>query len=58
MQKTQIDLDPVSDTAIMFAVKAGDIDKLGLLYERYHRMLFGFFWRSPQAFYHKLSGKA
>lgn len=39
------ELDPVSDTALMLKVKAGDIDKLGLLYERYHRMLFGFFWR-------------
>lgn len=38
-------MDPVSDTAIMLKVKAGNIDKLGLLYERYHKMLFGFFWR-------------
>ena len=38
-------LDPVSDTAIMLKVKAGDIDKLGLLFERYNKMLFGFFWR-------------
>jgi len=38
-------LDPISDTAIMLKVKAGDIDKLGLLYERHHRMLFAFFWR-------------
>lgn len=29
----------------MLKVKAGDIDKLGLLYERYQKMLFGFFWR-------------
>jgi RNA polymerase sigma factor (sigma-70 family) len=38
-------LDLISDTAIMLKVKAGDIDKLGLLYERYYKMLFGFFWR-------------
>ena len=38
-------LDPVSDTALMLKVKAGDIDKLTLLYERYNGMLFGFFWR-------------
>ena len=42
---TKTDLDPVSDTALMLKVKAGDIDKLGLLYERYSKMLFGFFWR-------------
>lgn len=29
----------------MLKVKAGDLDKLGLLFERYHKMLFGFFWR-------------
>ena len=42
-------MDLISDTAIMLKVKAGDIDKLGLLYERYHRMLFGFFWRMSQS---------
>ena len=26
----------------MLKVKDGDIDKMGLLYERYHRQLFGF----------------
>jgi len=41
----ETNLDPVSDTALMMKVKAGDIDKLGLLYERYSKMLFGFFWR-------------
>lgn len=43
--ETKTNLDPVSDTAIMLKVKAGDIDKLSLLYERYQKMLFGFFWR-------------
>ena len=43
--KTETNLDPVSDIAIMLKVKAGDIDKLGLLYERNHKNLFGFFWR-------------
>lgn len=38
-------LDPISDTAIMLKVKTGDVEKLGLLYERYHKMLFAFFWR-------------
>ncbi|MBA7528133.1 hypothetical protein ES705_20316 [subsurface metagenome] len=38
-------LDPISDKALMLKVKAGDIDKLGLLYERYNKSLFGFFLR-------------
>lgn len=29
----------------MLQVKAGDVDKLGLLYQRYSRRLFGFFYR-------------
>lgn len=29
----------------MQQVKDGDLDKLGLLFERYHRRLFGFFYR-------------
>lgn len=29
----------------MAHVKNGDLDKLGLLFERYHRRLFGFFYR-------------
>lgn len=29
----------------MLKVKDGDLDKLGLLFERYHRRLFGFFYR-------------
>lgn len=28
----------------MLQVKEGDLDKLGLLFERYHRVLFGFFY--------------
>lgn len=40
-----VPLDPVSDEALMYKVKAGDIDKLGLLYERYNKSLFGYFWR-------------
>ena len=38
-------LDSISDKALMLKVKAGDIDKLGLLYERYNKNLFGFFRR-------------
>jgi RNA polymerase sigma factor (sigma-70 family) len=37
-------LDPVSDKSLMLKVKAGDIDKLGLLYERYNKDLFRYFW--------------
>lgn len=29
----------------MLKVKSGDLDKLGLLFERYHRRLFGYFYR-------------
>lgn len=29
----------------MLQVKAGDLDKMGLLFERYHRPLFGFLFR-------------
>lgn len=28
----------------MLQVKAGDVDKMGLLFERYHRKLFGFLY--------------
>ena len=38
-------LDPFSDTALMLNVKNGDTDKLGLLFERHSRSLFGFFYR-------------
>ena len=39
-------MDSTSDNAIMLKVKAGDLDKLALLFERYNRPLFGFFYRS------------
>lgn len=35
-------MDPISDNALMLKVKNGDIDKMGLLYERYNRQLFRF----------------
>ncbi len=38
-------LDPFSDTALMLKVKDGDTDKLGLLFERHSKPLFGFFFR-------------
>ena len=30
----------------MLKVKAGDLDKMGLLFERYHRPLFGFLYHT------------
>lgn len=35
-------MDTLSDNALMLKVKNGDVDKMGLLYERYHRQLFRF----------------
>jgi len=35
-------LNTLTDNAIMLKVKAGDLDKMGLLFERYHRPLYGF----------------
>jgi len=34
----------LTDNALMLKVKAGDLDKLGLLYERHKKRLFGFFY--------------
>ncbi len=38
-------LDSNSDNALMMKVRDGDLDKLGLLFERYNLRLFGFFYR-------------
>jgi len=38
-------LDSLTDNALMMQVKNGDLDKLGLLFERYNRILFAFFYR-------------
>lgn len=35
-------MNTLSDNAIMLRVKAGDLDKMGLLFERHHRSLYGF----------------
>lgn len=35
-------MDILSDNALMLKVKNGDIDKMGLLYERYYRQLYRF----------------
>ncbi len=34
----------LTDNALMLQVKSGDLDKLGLLYERHKKRLFGFFY--------------
>lgn len=34
----------LTDNALMLKVKSGDLDKLGLLYARYKKRLFGFFY--------------
>ena len=38
-------MESLSDNALMLQVKAGQLDKLGLLFERYHKSLYGFFLR-------------
>lgn len=38
-------MDSLSDNALMLQVKEGQLDKLGLLFERYHKSLYGFFYR-------------
>ncbi len=38
-------VDSTSDNALMLKVKNGDLDKLGLLFERYNRRLYHFFYR-------------
>jgi RNA polymerase sigma factor (sigma-70 family) len=35
-------LNALSDNALMLKVKSGDLDKMALLFQRYHRPLFGF----------------
>jgi RNA polymerase sigma factor (sigma-70 family) len=35
-------LNTLTDNTIMLKVKAGDLEKMGLLFERYHRQLYGF----------------
>ncbi|HHH49448.1 MAG TPA: RNA polymerase sigma factor [Saprospiraceae bacterium] len=37
-------MDLLSDNRLMLKVKEGDLDQLGLLFERYHRILFKFFY--------------
>jgi RNA polymerase sigma factor (sigma-70 family) len=39
-------LNSLSDNALMLKVKNGDLDKMGLLFERYHRVLYGFLFHN------------
>lgn len=41
-------MQALTDNALMLKVKAGDLDKLGLLYERHKKRLFGFFYNMNQ----------
>ncbi len=38
-------MDSLSDHVLMLKVKSGDLDRMGLLYTRYHKQLFGFFFK-------------
>lgn len=38
------DLESLADNPLMLRVKEGDLEKLGLLFERYKKPLFGFFY--------------
>lgn len=42
-------MESVSDNALMEKVKSGDVDKLGMLYDRHRKMLFGYFYRQTCA---------
>lgn len=39
-------MNSLSDNALMLKVKNGDLDKMGLLFERYHRVLYGFLFHN------------
>jgi len=38
-------LDSLTDNAIMLKVKSGDLNKMALLFQRYHRPLYGFLFQ-------------
>jgi len=37
-------MQELTNNALMLKVKSGDLDKLGLLYERHEKRFFGFFY--------------
>jgi RNA polymerase sigma-70 factor (ECF subfamily) len=44
LKTSKPDLELLSDNALMLKVKDGDLERLGLLFERYKRPLYGFFY--------------
>jgi RNA polymerase sigma-70 factor (ECF subfamily) len=40
--KKEYCLNTLTDNALMLKVRSGDLDKMGLLFQRHHRQLFGF----------------
>ena len=44
MKTYTADLEALSDNSLMVKVRDGDLDRLGLLFERYKRPLYGFFY--------------
>jgi RNA polymerase sigma factor (sigma-70 family) len=44
MKTSPLDLEALSDNTLMIRVRDGEIDTLGLLFERYKRPLYGFFY--------------
>ena len=41
-------MENLTDNFLMLKVKSGEVEKLGLLYERYKKRLFGFFFQMNQ----------
>jgi RNA polymerase sigma factor (sigma-70 family) len=39
-------LNTITDNSLMLKVKAGDLDKMGILFERYNRALYGYLFHS------------
>ncbi|WP_317128172.1 RNA polymerase sigma factor [Hymenobacter persicinus] len=39
-------MNTLTDNSLMLQVKAGQVEKMALLFERYHRPLYGFFYHS------------
>lgn len=38
----------MTDNALMLKVKSGDLDKMALLFQRYHRLLYGFLYHMTE----------
>ena len=44
-REINMQLNPLSDNSLMLKVREGDLQKLGLLFERYKNLLFGYFFK-------------